>query len=301
MGNRVREFDISRRIIASTTTDSWRNAPHCGTYFEADVTRLMEALRSYNSGRPDDERISINSAMLKIIIEALKASPVLNGHVSYCHSLVKGRITLMDHIDISTPIVYGDGKMMTVTLPHMEDRSVREIQAMMNGYRKRMEQTDMEAVMYLAGLSDTMEGLMHGRVLKAAGRLIGSGLGKGRVRVSPGRMIESIRAGKAGTALSPEDIRQGSITVSSIGPLYRKWKGFCTMLQVVPPQICAIAVGTLRKIPDVEDDRIVIKQIIPVTAATDHRAADFSDMVPFMERMDEMLASDEQIDLLFRP
>ena len=71
------------------------------------------------------------------------------------------------------------------------------------------------------------------------------------------------------------------------------------MLQVVPPQVCAIAVGALQKKPDAEDDRIVIREFIPVTIAIDHRALDFSDIVPLMERMDEILADDELIKTLF--
>ena len=299
MRDRNEYFDMSRKIIATTTTDSWRNVPHCSIVYEAEAGRLMELVRGFNDSRSKDERISINSAMLKVITEGIKAAPNLNAHVSYSRGLVKGKVTLMEHIDISVPVLYGDGKMMTVKMPHMESRSMRGIQAMMNDYRKRIDRTDMEAVMYLTGLTDTVEGLMHGRVITAAGRLIGAWTGKGRVAVSAGRMLESMKKGKEGKALAPDDIRQGSITVSSLGPLYRNWKGYCAMLQVVPPQVCAIAVGALRKKPDAEDGKIVIKEVIPVTIAFDHRAVDFSDVVPFMKRMDEILADDELIKTLF--
>ena len=293
MRNRTEYFDMSRKIIASATTDGWRNVPHCSIVYEADVTGMMEAVRDFNSNHSEEERISVNSAMLKVITEGIKAATNLNAHVSYSHGLVKGRVTQMEHIDISVPVLYGDGKMMTVKMPHMENRSMRGIQSVMNDYRKRIDQTDMEAVMYMTGLTDTVEGLLHGRAVMAAGRLIGAWTGRGRVTVSAGRMIESIRKGKAGTGLMPADIRQGSITVSGLGSLYRNWKGYCAMLQVVPPQVCAIAVGALQKKPDAEDDRIVIKEVIPVTIAFDHRALDFSDIVPFMKRMDEILADDE--------
>lgn len=299
MRDRTEYFDMSRKIIATTTTDSWRNVPHCSIVYEAEAGRLMELVRGFNDSRSKDERISINSAMLKVITEGIKAAPNLNAHVSYSRGLVKGKVTLMEHIDISVPVLYGDGKMMTVKMPHMESRSMRGIQAMMNDYRKRIDRTDMEAVMYLTGLTDTVEGLLHGRVITAAGRLIGAWTGKGRVAVSAGRMLESMKKGKEGKALAPDDIRQGSITVSSLGPLYRNWKGYCAMLQVVPPQVCAIAVGALQKKPDAEDDRIVIREFIPVTIAIDHRALDFSDIVPLMERMDEILDDDELIKTLF--
>lgn len=280
------------------TTDSWKHTPHSCVTYEADAGRLLEAVSDFNDSHSKEEKISINTAILKVIIEGIKASPGMNGHVSYDHGLVCGKVTLMDHIDISVPVLFEDGKMMTVNMPDMENRSMRGIQSMMNDFRRRIENTDMEAVMYLTGLSDTFEGLRHGRVLKAAGRLIGASFGNGRVKVSVKRMRKSISEGKAGRGLLPEDIKQGSITVSSLGPLYRNWTGCCTLLQVIPPQICALAVAALQKKPVVENDEVVIKEIIPVTIAFDHRAADFSDLVPFMKRMDELLASDELIKTL---
>ncbi|MBR2707004.1 MAG: 2-oxo acid dehydrogenase subunit E2 [Mogibacterium sp.] len=291
-------FDISRKIIASITTDSWRNVPHLVYIYEADAEKLMEAVRSYNSSHPKEERISVNSAVLKVIIEGIKAGPALNGHVFYDHALVRGRIELSDHIDISTPVLYKDGKMMTVNLHRMEDRSMREIQEVMNDCRKRLDNTDMEALLYLTGLADTFDGLMHGKVLKAAGRLIGAKVGKGRIKVSAKRMRECIRKGKAGEGLATEDIRQGSITISNVGSVGRHMKGSTLMLEVVPPQICAMAVGTLQKKPAAEDDRVVIKEIIPITIAIDHRAVDYADMIPFLERMEELLSNEELIEAM---
>ena len=294
-----RYFDISRKIIASTTTDSWRNVPHCGIIYDADAEKLTEVIREYNGSHSKAERITINSAMLKVIIEGIKAAPAVNGHISYSHRFVSGCVMLLDHIDISTPIVYGDGRMMTVTLPHMEDKSICGIQSMMNDYRRRVENTDMDAVMYQAGLNDTFDALRHGRFIKTAGRLAGAKLGKCRVSVSRERMRKSRLDGQSGRSLTPEDIRQGSITVSSVGPLYRNWKGHCTMLQVVPPQLCAVAIGTMQKKPVADaDDAVVVKKIIPVTITHDHRATDFSDLVPMLERMDEVLASEEIIKAL---
>jgi pyruvate dehydrogenase E2 component (dihydrolipoamide acetyltransferase) len=289
-------FDISRKIVASTTTDSWQNVPHSGYIYDADAEKLMEAIKSYNSSHSKEEKLSINTAVLKVIIEGIKASPALNGHIFYNHALVKGRVELKEHIDVYTPMLYKEGKMMTVNLHHMEDKSMREIQAMMNDCRRRMVNTDMEALMFLTGLVDSVDGLMHGRVLKAAGRLIGAKVGKGSVKVSMKRMQECVRKGKAGECLTTEDIRQGSITVSNVGSVSRKLKGFTLMLQVVPPQICAMAVGTMQKKPVEENDKVVIKEIIPITIMIDHRAVDFANVAPFLERMDELFSSKELIE-----
>lgn len=297
----IRYFDITRKIIAGTTTDGWQNIPHCSTTYDADVSKLYEVIEEYNRECSAAERISLNSAMLKVIIEGIKASPPLNGHVSYSHRFVSGSVAQMEHIDISTPVLYAGGKMMTVTLPHMEDKSIREIQEIMNEFRRRIENTDMEAVQYQAGLNDTLGLLRHGRVFKAGGRLIGAKTGKGRICISRARLCDSDKKGREGTGLTPDDIRQGSITISSLGPVYRTWNGFCSLLQVVPPQVCAIAVGAMQKKPVVDsEDNIEIRRIITLTNAWDHRAVDFSDLVPYMKRMDEVLGSREIIRSIIR-
>lgn len=98
-----------------------------------------------------------------------------------------------------------------------------------------------------------------------------------------------------GKSLSPRDIKQGSITVSNVGSIYREWKGAFTLLNIVPPQVCAISVGAMQSKAVVEDGGIKATKIIPLTIAVDHRAVDFNDTVPFMRRMDELLKDREEI------
>ena len=173
----------------------------------------MDALRSYNSDRASGERISFNSAILRVLIEGIKACPKMNGHIKFSPWLVSGKVTTLEHIDISLPIAYGDGKMTTINLPHMEDRSVHEIQATIAAFRARIENTYMDRVLYRTGLEDTFSELRKGNVPKAVGRLLGAKLGPGRVR------IDRRKSAGSDDRLTPENIRQGSITVSNMGSL----------------------------------------------------------------------------------
>ena len=68
-------FDISRKIIANMTSEGWKTVPHVCIVYDADVSLLMDALRSYHSDRASDERISFNSAILRVLIEGIKACP----------------------------------------------------------------------------------------------------------------------------------------------------------------------------------------------------------------------------------
>ena len=284
-------FDISRKIIANMTSEGWKTVPHVCIVYDADAVFLMEALRNYNRSRASNERISFNSAILRALIEGIRACPKMNGHIKFSPWLVSGKVTTLEHIDISLPITYGDGKMTTINLPHMEDKSVHEIQAMIEAFRERIENTYMDRVLYRTGLEDTFSKLKKGNIPKAVGRLLGAKLGPGRVR------IDRRKSAGSDDRLAPENIRQGSITVSNMGSLYKQWKGSCTILEIIPPQLCALAVGAVQKraVAD-EENNIGTAQIVPITIAFDHRALDTAELVPFMETLDRVLQDREWLE-----
>ena len=284
-------FDISRKIIANMTSEGWKTIPHVCIVYDADASLLMDALRSYNTGQASDERISFNSAILKILIEGIKACPKMNGHIRFSPWLVSGKATTLEHIDISLPITYGEGKMTTIKLPHMEDKSVHEIQAMITTFRARIENTYMDHVLYRTGLEDTFSELKKGNIPKAVGRLLGAKLGPGRVR------IDRRKSAGSDDRLTSGNIRQGSITVSNMGSLYKQWKGNCTILEIIPPQLCALAVGAVQKRAVVdEENNIGASEIVPITIAFDHRALDTAELVPFMQTLDRVFQDRAWLD-----
>ena len=277
-------FDISRKIIANMTSEGWKTVPHVCLVYDANVSLLMDVLRRYHRDRASAGKVSFNSAILRILIEGIKTCPKMNGHIRFSPWLVSGKVTTLEHIDISLPITYGDGKMTTINLPHMEDKSVHEIQAMIAAFRARIENTDMDRVLYRTGLEDTFSELRKGKLPKAIGRLLGAKLGPGRVRIG--------RRKSAGSEdrLRPENIKQGSITVSNMGSLYKQWEGSCTILEIIPPQLCALAIGAVQKRAVVDEaDNIRAAEIVPITIAFDHRALDTADLIPFMQTLDSVL------------
>ena len=89
--------------------------------------------------------------------------------------------------------------------------------------------------------------------------------------------------------LTKRDIEQGTITISNLGSIYRGWKGECTILEIIPPQLVAIGVGAAQQKPICSPDgKIVSALIMPLTIAFDHRALDLGDMIPFFEKLDEI-------------
>ncbi len=277
-------FDISRKIIANMTSEGWKTVPHVCLVYDANVSLLMDVLRRYHRDRASAGKVSFNSVILRILIEGIKACPRMNGHIRFSPWLVSGKVTTLEHIDISLPITYGDGKMTTINLPHMEDKSVHEIQAMIAAFRARIENTDMDRVLYRTGLEDTFSELRKGKLPKAIGRLLGAKLGPGRVR------IDRRKSAGSEDRLTPENIKQGSITVSNMGSLYKQWEGSCTILEIIPPQLCALAIGAVQKRAVVDEaDNIRAAEIVPITIAFDHRALDTADLIPFMQALDSVL------------
>ncbi len=277
-------FDISRKIIANMTSEGWKTVPHVCLVYDANVSLLMDVLRRYHRDRASAGKVSFNSVILRILIEGIKACPRMNGHIRFSPWLVSGKVTTLEHIDISLPITYGDGKMTTINLPHMEDKSVHEIQAMIAEFRAKIENTYMDRVLYRTGLEDTFSELRKGKLPKAIGRLLGAKLGPGRVR------IDRRKSAGSEDRLRPENIKQGSITVSNMGSLYKQWEGSCTILEIIPPQLCALAIGAVQKRAVVDEaDNIRAAEIVPITIAFDHRALDTADLIPFMQTLDSVL------------
>ena len=284
-------FDISRKIIANMTSEGWKTIPHVCIVYDAEAELLMDVLQSYNRDRKSNERISFNSLILRVLIEGIKACPKMNGHIKFSPWLVSGKVTALEHIDISLPIIYGEGKMTTINLPHMEDKSVHEIQAMIAEFRAKIESSYMDRVLYRTGLEDTFSKLRRGNIPKAVGRLLGAKLGPGRVR------IDRRRSAGSKDRLTPANIKQGSITVSNMGSLYKQWKGNCTILEIIPPQICALAVGAVQKRAVVDAaDNIRAARIVPITIAFDHRGLDTAELVPFMQTLDKLLRDREWLE-----
>ena len=135
-----------------------------------------------------------------------------------------------------------------------------------------------------------------GKVLQAVRRLYGSKMpGKHKVKTLGGEEKKRYYAIPESERLSQKDLEQGTITVSNLGSVYREGTQRCYMLQIVPPQTCVIALLSIRKEPVVVtdengEDKIAIRQILPMTLAFDHRAYDYPDIIPFFRRLDEIFA-----------
>lgn len=293
---RTEHFDIQRKIVANMTTESWEQIPHVAYVYEADVTDLMTEFKKLRS--TSKTKITLNTVLMKAIIEGLKAAPVMNSHLNYNRKLVRGELKTFEDINISMPMLLPDGRMMTVNLRDFQNKSLLAMTDYIADVTRRAENTNLNEVMFDVSLDNTITGLKQGKVKQTVSRLIGSKTGKHKVHTLHGAAKKAYYSIPEKDRLTKKDIEQGTTTISNIGSIYREHKGSCAFLEIIPPQTTAFAIDSIQKRPRVitdaqGNDTIAVRQILPITIAMDHRALDYSDIIPFMRKLDEIFANAE--------
>lgn len=294
-------FGIARKIVSNMTSESWETIPHATMTYNADVTELFKECKKLNADCTDkSKKITINTVMLKIICEGLKAAPKMNTHLKFNRKLVRGCLKYFDHIDISMPMVLPTGEMMTVNMHDMGSKTLTEMTEAINDTIRRANNSDMNEVMFEVSLDNTLNGLKEGKILQAIRRLYGSKTGKHKVKTLSGAAKKKYYSIPITERLTKHDIEQGTTTISNLGSIYREQKGECALLEIIPPQTTAFAINAAQKRPTVVTDEngkdtIEIRTILPLTIAIDHRALDYGDVVPFMKKMDEIFSNPQII------
>ena len=238
--------------------------------------------------------------MLKIIVEGLKADPAMNAHIDFDRKLVRGEIHTFEDINISMPMVLPNGEMMTINLHNFENKNLNQMADYIKDVNRRVANTNLNEVMFDVSLDNTLTALKHGKIKQTIYRLIGSKTGKHKVKTLSGKAKKEYEAIPEKDRLTKRDIEQGTITVSNIGSTYRQQRGETCLLEIVPPQVCAIALGAVQDKPVVivnenGEKEIAIRQVMPLCIAFDHRALDFGEIVPFIKRLDEIFEAPEII------
>lgn len=295
-------FGIARKIVSNMTSESWQDIPHAMMSYEADVTDFLPICKKLNEGVTDkSKKITINTVMMKVICEGLKAAPKMNCTLHFEKRLVRGTLTYHDTIDISMPTILKTNEMMTITMHDMGNKTLSEMTAHINDKIRRANNSDMNEVMFEVSLANTLTGLKNGHIVQTINRLVGSKMpGKHQVHTLHGKKKKEYYAIPETERLTRYDIEQGTTTISNLGSIYREQKGLCMLLEIIPPQTTAFAINAVQKKPSVIKDengneKIEIRQILPISIAIDHRSLDYGDCLPFFKKLDEIFANPEVV------
>lgn len=277
------------------TTESWETIPHVTYMYEPDVTAFMKAYKRLNLDRNGADKITLNTVLLKVICEGLKAAPAMNAHIHFNRKLVRGQIDTFKNIDISMPMILPNGEMMTVNLHNFENKNLDEMTDCIQDIYRRAENTNLNEAMYEVSLDNTLTALKSGKIKQAVYRLIGSKTGEHKVQTLHGAAKKAYESIPAADRLTKRDIEQGTVTVSNLGSVYRAQRGAAALLEIIPPQVTAFGVGAVQDKPVVITDEfgekhVEARQVLPICIAFDHRALDFGDIVPFLKTLDAIFA-----------
>ncbi len=101
-------------------------------------------------------------------------------------------------------------------------------------------------------------------------------------------------AGKAKeNKLNVTDLRGGTFTITNVGPL----GGTALIPTINYPEVAILGMGKIQEKPVVREGQIVIRKILPLTLAFDHRITDGADAARFVSEMARQL-SDPNLLLL---
>ena len=250
--------------------------------------------------------ITVNALALFIIAQGIKSCPKINGHISFNRKSANGVVKFFENIDISVPTKIPDGGMIPVTIKGCERMTFRELAGELKAARRRATKTNFDEALFEVGVSTTLKYLRRGRVDIVLARLLGATLGKAKTPRLKGRARRGYYALPETERLAKRGLEPGTITVSNFGSLYhgslgnQKARLAPLFLQIIPPQICVIAIGAPDERPGVVtvsgEKKIAPRTYLPFTILFDHRALDYGDLIPFMERLDEIFSRPGDLD-----
>ncbi len=289
-------FGIARKIVSNMTSESWETIPHASLSYEPEITKFLDVVKEINKDATPETKLTLNTVLLRVIVEGLKACPVMNSHIEFNRKLVRGNVKTFEEIDISMPMILKTGEMMTINMHNMHNKTMTQMRDAIADSARRANNSDMNEVMFEVSLDNTLQGLKQGKILQTVNRLIGSKTGKHKVKTLTGKAKKEYYSIPKTDRLTKHDIEQGTITVSNLGSVCRDWNGICTLLEIIPPQICAIAIGSTQLVPIAEKDGTIRTGYrLPFTIAFDHRALDMGDVTPFINTLNEIFANPEMI------
>lgn len=297
---KVKHFGIARKIVANMTSESWETIPHTSYIYEPEVTNFMNVVKDMNASGKFPVKLTVNTVMLKALAEAFKAAPQLNAHIKFNRKLVRGVVTEWDEIHAGMTWILPNGEMMTINLHDIGNKSLVELAEYIADVSRKIGNTDMTEVMFEVSLNDTLEKLKKGKVMNAIYRLFGAKTGKHKIKTLSGQAKKDYYSIPETDRLTKYDIKQGTVTISNVGTLTRGVNGRVALLSIIPPQVFVCCMGSIMKKPVVKQDEngndvIVIGNELPIDLVFDHRAVDFGEVVPFINRLEDIFRNPGQM------
>jgi len=291
------QFNILRKAIGYKTTESWTTVPHVTFIYEADATEILNEFSRLNKNN-QNLKLTINTLLLKICIEAIKTAPQVNAHIKYNPKRVTGEIDVLKNIDITMPWAFENGEIVPITLRNFEDKTLVEMQEHINKTAQKIKNCNIHVPLYRVSVSTIIDEMKKGHLLKTVNAFLGVAFDKSKPNKKDMKEYDKI---PLTDKILPSDLRPGTITISNGGSVCKGLNGFVGILDIIPPQVFAIGIGSIQEKPGViknenNEKTIGIRKMIPLCLAFDHRALNFGAIVPFIQKVEYIFEHSELLE-----
>lgn len=300
-------FDMGRRILAYEMATSAKNIPPVCFNYEPDVTDFIDYFNKLKKEK--NISITINTLIIKCIIEGLKAAPKLNSHLNYKYKSARGTLTTFDFVNVNMPTILPDGTMQALNIRNADKYNICELEQQIKVLLQKFEdEMALGQAQIDLSLSQTLSFLAHGKPITCFSRLFWAVFGKERIKMNGYNSLIKYaievrkynKTVKKDTLINKYDLNEGTIMISNIGSIGKNLRGHVTMFEIIPPQIFGVLVGNLQRQAvasnDTQSEFVDVKTVLPLTLAFDHRACDFGNLIPFINRMDAIFANPKILD-----
>lgn len=293
-GDRIEYFNIKAKVSANVLTNA-QDMPTPGYTYDADVTEFWKEFREFK--QECDYNLTFNDLLMRAMVEGLKVAPRLNSHIEYNRTATTGKIIIKKHVDIALPVLLDSGETFPIKVSACEEKTLKEISLRTAELVNMLKTQDVDRVIFDMIVKRTAGFILDGKIISTVAQTVAGYVGKGKVANLKG-LFE--HAPREEGYLTPNDINEGTVCLTNLGAVNKTLNGRVTNAPLLFPQVFLMAVGVARDENYVyknEKGEIEMgtKKILPITITFDHRVGGFGDILPFIQKLDEIFTNPKVI------
>ncbi len=293
---------LGDKMLSNVFVNGQRNSPTVSCVYDADVTEFFKVYERMK--KECGYRLTVNTVMLRVMVEGLKAAPRLNAHYPYSHTATAGRLIVKKHIDVSMAICQEDGTTFQMKLDNLEEKSLKEIAEMAEDARERLEKSEVDEVMFEVSRQRIIGDLSRGKIVSPLAQAICGSFGKGKVLhlsqtlKSDFLKITGKKPLQPESSVKMEEFKEGSVCFTNWGAICDNPRITVTAAPMMYPQVFLFTVGRIRDEKYVYEDekgvvRLGTKKILSMGLNFDHKIGGFYELTPFINKLEEIFEAPE--------
>ncbi len=293
-GDKIEYFNLKAKISSNVLTNA-QDMPTPGYSYDADITEFWEEFRALQ--KECDYPLTFNDVLMRAMVEGLKIAPRLNSFIEYNRLSTTGRIIIKKHVDIAVPVLLDSGETFPVKVRACEEKTLKELSLRTAELVNMLKTQDVDRVLFDMVAQRTVGFILRGKIISTVAQTVAGFVGKGKVASTDG-MFEHAPRGEG--YLSPQDLNEGTVCLTNLGAVNKTLNGRVTNAPLLFPQVFLMAVGVARDENYVyknEKGEIEMgtKKVLPITITFDHRVGGFGDILPYINKLDEIFSNPKVI------